>query len=71
MMEIVSVSRDRATIALTMEELGLLLNALWQELGYQAPRNGGLDAELREAYDQLQARLGEAIARMDGPSATS
>ena len=32
-MRIVAVEPTRATVELSMEELGLLMNALWQELG--------------------------------------
>ena len=49
-----------------MEEPGLLLNALWQELGYQARRHEPIDDDLRLAYDDLHRELGRAIARMDG-----
>ena len=32
-MRIVAVEPTRATVELSMEELGLLMNTLWQELG--------------------------------------
>jgi hypothetical protein len=46
-MRIVAVEPTRATVELSMEELGLLMNALWQELGYQAPRRRALEEDLR------------------------
>ena len=44
-MRIVAVEPTRATVELSMEELGLLMNALWQELGYQAPRRRALEED--------------------------
>jgi len=50
---IVGIEAERATIELSMEELGLLMNALWQDLEYQEPRDGPLDGEIRAGYDAL------------------
>jgi len=48
-----------------MEEFGLLMNALWQELGYSETRKVRLEDDLRTGYDTLQKKLGGVIARMD------
>jgi hypothetical protein len=53
------------TVELSMEELGLLMNALWQELGYQAQRTSPLSDDVKEGYDALQKQLLDVIARMD------
>jgi hypothetical protein len=62
---IVGIEPERATIELSMEELGLLMNALWQDLEYQEPRRGPLDEELRAGYDALQDDLQAVISEMD------
>ncbi len=64
-MKIVAIEPERATIELSMAELGLLMNALWQDLGYQEPRRGPLDEELRAGYDALQDDLQAVISEMD------
>jgi hypothetical protein len=53
-MERVAITPERATVELSMEELGLIMNAIWQDLGYQETRHGELDAALRTGYDALQ-----------------
>jgi hypothetical protein len=67
-MRLVQVSREAATLELSMEEVGLVLNALWQELGYQEARPGALDPDLRSAYDTLQRALVRVTAEMDASS---
>jgi hypothetical protein len=62
---VVGIEPERATIELSTEELGLLMNALWQDLGYQEPRRGPLDEELRAGYDALQDDLQAVISEMD------
>jgi hypothetical protein len=62
---IVGIEPERATIELSMEELGLLMNALWQDLGYREPRRRPLDDELRAGYDALQDDL-QAVIRRGG-----
>ena len=64
-MRIVAVEPTRATVELSMEELGLLMNALWQELGYQAPRRRALEEDLRARCDGLQEDLQGLISEMD------
>lgn len=64
-MRLIQVSREAATLELSMEEVGLVLNALWQDLGYQEARPVDLDPDLRSAYDALQRALGKVIAAMD------
>ncbi len=64
-MRIVAVEATRATLELSMDELVLLMNALWQELDSQARRRGRLDEDLRASYDALQADLGDVISEMD------
>jgi hypothetical protein len=48
-----------------MAELGLIMNALWEELGYQVQRTGPLSDYVKEGYDALQKQLLDVIARMD------
>jgi hypothetical protein len=43
----VAVKSTRATVELSIEELGLLMNALWQDLEYKEPRRGPLEEDLR------------------------
>lgn len=64
-MRIVGIEPEHATIEPSMEELGLLMNALWQDLEYQEPRRGPLDEELRAGYDTLQDDLRAVISEMD------
>jgi len=64
-LKVLAAEPERATIELSMEEFGLLMNALWQELGYSAPRSVPLEDDLRTGYDTLQKKLGGVIARMD------
>lgn len=64
-MRIVEIEAERATIELSMAELGLLMNALWQDLEYQEPRGGPLDEALRAGYDALQDDLQGVISEMD------
>lgn len=64
-MRIVGVEASRATVELSMEELGLLMNALWQDLGYQEPRRDPLDEDLRAGHDALQEDLQGVISEMD------
>lgn len=64
-MRIVAVEPERATVELSMAELGLLMDALWQGLGYQEPRRGPLDEDLRAGYDALEEDLQGVISEMD------
>ena len=69
-MRIVAIQPERATVELAMAELGLLMNALWQDLGYQASRRGPPEEDLRAGYlalqDDLQAVISEMDAAADG-----
>jgi hypothetical protein len=62
---IVAIRPERATVELSMAEFGLLMNALWQDLGYQAPRRGPLEEDLRTGDDALQEDLQAVISEMD------
>ena len=64
-MRIVAVEPGRATVELSMDEFGLLMNALWQDLGYQEPRRGALDEKLRAGYAALQEDVQGVISEMD------
>ncbi len=64
-MRIVAIEPERATVELSMAELGLLMNALWQDLGYQEPRRGPLEEDLQVGYDALQEDLQAVISEMD------
>ncbi|HEX7498648.1 MAG TPA: hypothetical protein VF344_09315 [Candidatus Limnocylindrales bacterium] len=70
-MKVLAVEPERATIVLSMEEFGLLMNALWQELGYSEPRKVPLEDDLRTGYEALQVQLGSVIARMDAAGSAS
>ena len=61
----VAVEPERATLELSIEELGLVMNALWQDLGYQEPRRGALEEDLRAGYDALQDDLQAVISEID------
>ena len=61
----VAVEPERATLQISIEELGLVMNALWQDLGYQEPRRGALEEDLRAGYDALQLDLQDVIDEMD------
>ena len=64
-----AVKSTRATVELSIEELGLLMNALWQDLEYQEPRRGPLEEDLRAGYDALQLELQDVIDEIDALSA--
>ncbi len=64
-MRIVAIEPTQATVELSMEEVGLLMNALWQDLGYQERRRGPLDEDLQAGYDALQEDLQRVISEMD------
>lgn len=64
-MKIVAIEPERATIELSMAELGLLMNAPWQDLEYQEPRRGPLEEDLRAGYVALQDDLKGVISEMD------
>jgi hypothetical protein len=64
-MKQVSVTSETATVELNLEELGLIMNAVWQGLGYQEARDGQMDAGLHASYDALQKAIGQAIGAMD------
>jgi hypothetical protein len=64
-MKQVSVTPETATLELSLEELGLIMNAIWQDLGLQEPRDGEIDASLRASYDALQKAVGRVIGAMD------
>lgn len=64
-MRIVAVAATRATVELSMDELVLLMDALWQELDAQARRRGRRDEKLRAGYDALQEDLADLISEMD------
>lgn len=70
-MKTVAVEATQATIKLSIEELGLVMNALWQDLGYQEPRRGALEEGLRAGYDALQLELQEVIDEMDALAASA
>lgn len=65
-MKPIAITPETATVELSMEELGLIMSAIWQDLGYQEPREEGIDADLRVRYDALQKAVGEVIREMDG-----
>ncbi len=67
-MKLVQVCGEAATLELSLKEVGLVLNALWQELGYQEARAGDLDPDLRSASDALQRALVDVTAAMDASS---
>lgn len=54
-MRAIAVKARRATVELSIGELGLLMNALWQDLEYQEPRRGPLEDDLRAGYDALSS----------------
>ena len=60
----VAVEPQHATLELSIEELGLVMNVLWQVLGYQEPRRGALEEDLRAGYDALQLELQGVIDEM-------
>jgi hypothetical protein len=43
----VAVKSTRVMVELSIEELGLLMNALWQDLECQEPRRGPFEEDLR------------------------
>ena len=63
-MMILSVDHGEISLRVTTEELGFILNALWQELGYQEARVE-LDRDLREGYENLQRQLLLAVQALD------
>ena len=64
-MRIVAIQPERATVELSLAELGLLVNALWLDLGIQEPRRGALEEDLRAGYDALQEDLQGVISELD------
>jgi hypothetical protein len=70
-MKTVAVEATQATVKLSIEELGLVMNALWQDLGYQEPRRGALEEDLRSGYDALQLELQDVIDEMDALAASA
>jgi hypothetical protein len=64
-MRVVKTEPTSCTVELSMAELGLIMNALWEELGYQVQRTGPLSDYVKEGYDALQKQLLDVIARMD------
>jgi hypothetical protein len=68
-MKTIAVEATQATIELSIEELGLLMNALWQDLEYQEPRRGPLEEDLRAGYDALQLELQDVVDEMDALAA--
>jgi hypothetical protein len=48
-----SICLGHATLELSIEGLGHLMNALWQDFGYQEPRRGPLEEDLRHRCDAL------------------
>jgi len=68
-MKTIAVEATQATIELSIEELGLLMNALWQNLEYQEPRRGPLEEDLRAGYDALQLELQDVVDEMDALAA--
>jgi hypothetical protein len=64
-MRLVSVHSDVAIVELSMSEIGSILNAVAQELGYQEPRQGPIDPDFRRDYDDLYGRLVDIARSMD------
>lgn len=64
-MKILGVSRSSASIELSLEELGLVLNALWQDLGLQERRAGELEGDLRDSYRALESSIRGVLAEME------
>lgn len=65
-MNVLKIGEDQAILEFSSEELGLVANALWQELGYQEPRREPIDDELRDAYDALQQAIVAVLGRIHG-----
>jgi hypothetical protein len=65
MAHVIDVTSTSATLQLSLEELGLLINAIWQDLGYQQPRHNPIDDDTREAYDEISRQLSAAIRAID------
>lgn len=70
-MKLVSATPDSATVELSMEELGLVINAIWQDLGYQEARTEAVDPSLREAYKALARAVIDVTKAMDALLPTS
>ena len=68
-MKRVAVEATRATVELSIEELDLPMNALWQDLGCQGPGRGRLEEDLRAGYDALEVELQDVIDEMDALAA--
>ncbi len=64
-MRIVAVAATRATVELSIDELVLVMDALWQELDSQAQHRGRRDENLRAGYEALQENLADVISEMD------
>ncbi len=64
-MRTITVAETRATIEFSIEELVLVMNALWQELDGQAHGRGRLDEGVRASYLALQEHLADVISEMD------
>ena len=61
----VAVEPECATLELSIEELGLVMNALWQDLESQGPRCFALEEDLRAGYHARQLDLQNVIDDMD------
>ena len=63
----VSTGADKATVELTMPDVGVLLNALAQDLGLQEPRVDAddMDQDLRDDYMSMYRFLDGVSREMD------
>jgi hypothetical protein len=76
-MKLMEWERDRATVELSMAEVGLVLNALSQELGHaerhppgELDPNPEMAAALREEYESLYHSMANVIEHMDAAGPT-
>jgi hypothetical protein len=64
-MRVVVVEATRATVELPIDELVLLMDALWQELDRLAKGRARRDEALRARCHALQEDLADLISEMD------
>jgi hypothetical protein len=64
-MRVVALEATPATVELSIDELVLLMDALWRELDLLAKRGARRDEVLRARFDALQEDLAGVISEMD------
>jgi len=64
-MKVVTVEATLATVELSMAELVLLMDALWQELDALAKRGARRDEALRARHHTLQEDPADLISEVD------